>query len=100
MLTLGASGATAWAITSPEDTTVAAVKNTGSSFQLQDAAGNLFSVATAAPSPCQTYSQSLDTMKAWLSMSQSALLTGRTVRIYFNTCGNGVPYIAGLDLDK
>jgi hypothetical protein len=39
----------------------------------------------------------VDTLKAWQSEAQAALLSGKSVKIYFNVCG-GANYISALDL--
>jgi hypothetical protein len=53
-----------------------------------------------ASSPCAGISAaSADTRKIWLSMGQAALLSGKTVRIYWSKCTGGTtPYITILDL--
>jgi hypothetical protein len=46
----------------------------------------------------------IDTIKTWVSLSQSALLAGKRVRMYYTACKIGttdVPYaITGMDLNK
>jgi hypothetical protein len=50
------------------------------------------------PSGCPG-GQFIDTLKAWTSMAQAALLSGKNVQIYYDTCG-GVNTITALDLIK
>ena len=52
---------------------------------------------TSAGTGCTSNNQTLDTLKVWTSLTQSALLAGKTVRVYFNTC-NGSNFIVGIDL--
>ena len=99
MLALSAPGAKAWAVTSPESTTVGVVEYLPGFLLIQDAAGNNFGAWLASPAGCTANNQTIDTVKSWLSMGQSALLSGKTVRIYFNVCG-GNNFIAGFDIDK
>ena len=99
MVALAAGGGNALAITSPESTTVGVVEFLPGSLLIQDAAGNNFTAQLATQSGCTGNNQTIDTIKSWLSLGQAALLSGKTVRIYFNVCG-GANYIAGFDLDK
>jgi hypothetical protein len=92
-------GARAWAVTSPETTTLGVVEYSSGNLLIQDATGNNFFGQLAAGSGCTANNQTIDTLKSWLSMSQAALLAAKNVRIYFNVCG-GINYISTLDLDK
>jgi len=46
---------------------------------------------------CSANSRSVDAQKMFQSISESALLAGKTVNIYYNTCG-GLNYIEAMDL--
>lgn len=51
-------------------------------------------------SPCGGVpAQTIDTQKAWLSLAQSSLLSGKTIRIYFGDC-SATHYITDLVLIK
>jgi hypothetical protein len=89
----------AWAVSSPEFTTVGVVEYSPGTLLVQDAGGNNFFAQLATQGGCTQFNQTIDTIKIWQSMAQSALLAGKAVRIYFNVCGN-VNYIATLDVDK
>lgn len=41
-----------------------------------------------------------DTMKAWTSMAQSAMLAGKTVQITTQNCSNGGIYITTMSINK
>jgi hypothetical protein len=57
--------------------------------------------ALVAASDCTSNNQAPDTVKAWQSLAQGALLAGKTVKVYFNTCGSSPKnYITALDLNK
>jgi hypothetical protein len=92
-------GANAWAVTSPDTTTLNVVEYSSGNLLIQDAAGNNFFAQLATQAGCTANNQSIDTLKSWLSMSQAGLLAAKTVRIYFNVCG-GLNYISTFDLDK
>ena len=38
---------------------------------------------------CGIAANSIDTIKAWQSLAQGALLSGRKIRIYYTDCGTG-----------
>jgi hypothetical protein len=56
-------------------------------------------VAPAGGTTCSGLASNLDTIKVWLSMTQTALLAGKTVLLYFNTCSS-VPLISAIDLNR
>jgi hypothetical protein len=60
-------------------------------------AGNYMGVLSAV-SGCSANNQTIDTLKAWQALAQSALLSGKNLRIYFTSC-NGVLYISTVDLN-
>jgi hypothetical protein len=99
VLSLSVGGAKAWAITSPETTTVGVVEYLPGSLLIQDAAGNNFGALLSSPAGCTANNQTIDTLKMWQSMGQAALLAAKTVKIYFNVCG-GNNFLAGFDIDK
>ena len=78
-------------------TTVNAVEYFSDSLLIQLSTGVNYVGVTSAVSGCTGNNQSLDTLKLWTSMAQSALLSGKRLRIYFTTCSN-ISYINGLDL--
>ena len=59
---------------------------------------------TSASSPCAGVAGSnIDTVKLWASLAQSALLAGKSMRIYYNDCtvsGVTTHYIGDLVLQK
>jgi hypothetical protein len=106
ILAVGVRGAIAWAVTSPESTTVGIIEYLPGMLLVQDAAGNNFGAYLSSPpgtSPppnyCTGNNQTIDTLKEWLSMAQAALLSGKNVTIYSTVCG-GNTFLSGLDLDK
>jgi hypothetical protein len=109
LLALGIRGATAWAVTSPESTTVGIIEYLPGMLLVQDVAGNNFGAWLVTPNgtdsmghsvDCSGYNQTIDTLKEWLSMSQAALLSGKNVTIYSATCGTNIVVLTGIDLDK
>jgi len=46
---------------------------------------------------CTTYNQTIDTLKNWTSISQAALLSGKSVKLYYTVCG-GQNYITTIDI--
>lgn len=50
------------------------------------------STATNGIADCSPYGRSQETIRTWLSLSQSALLSGKKLTIAFGTC-NGVNFI-------
>ena len=80
-------------------TTVSAVEYNGVPSQLliQLTGGVNYIGAVSAGAGCTANNQSVDTLKTWTSMGQSALLSGKKLKIYFNTCG-GVNYISTVDI--
>ncbi len=52
-------------------------------------------------SPCGTVAPSTDLVKTWTSLSQAALLSGKTVVVYWDDCsGSGTKYITGITLNQ
>lgn len=64
---------------------------------VQLAGGTNYYGVLNAKAGCTAYNQNEDTLKAWQSMSQAALLSGKKLNIYFTACG-GVNYITVMDL--
>jgi hypothetical protein len=78
--------------------TVTIVEYVPGSLLVQSAGANYFGQLNTQ-SGCTSNNQSVDTLRAWQNLAQAALLSGKSMRIFFNTCG-GVNYIAGLDLNN
>jgi len=94
----------AWALaaTSPTDGTVNVVEVGPGSVLVQVQSGstgtNFYAQLT---SPCSAVpSNTPDTLKMYVSLAQAAVLSGKTVRIYWTACSDGTPYIGGMDLNK
>lgn len=51
---------------------------------------------TGTPNACPN--SSLETLKAWMSLAQSAYLAGREVKIFYDTCGTTTNYINKVQL--
>lgn len=66
-------------------------------IQLSDGVNYLGQLTTQAG--CTANNQSADTLKAWTSLAQTALLSGKLVNVYFNTC-NGTNYVVAVDLKQ
>jgi hypothetical protein len=63
--------------------------------------GNNFAqTSSVIPSSCSSLAQNLDTIKAWVSLAQAALLAGKNVNIYSQRCpsSGGLDYITAIDL--
>ena len=69
----------------------------GSTLLIQLPGGANYYAVTSAGTGCTSSNQTMDTIKAWTSMTQSALLAGKQVRVYFSTC-NGTNFVVGIDL--
>jgi hypothetical protein len=69
-------------------TQVEAIGATGfPSFMVNCASVN-YSVFVTAPSGCSTGdNRSIDAVKIWLSLAQASLLSGKSLQIYYDTCG-------------
>ena len=78
-------------------TTVNAVEYSSGQLLIQLSTGVNYIGTTGAPAGCTSFNQSVDTLKAWTSMAQSALLSGKRLKVYFTTCSS-VPYIQTLDI--
>lgn len=65
-------------------------------LQLAGSGTNYVGVLTAGAG-CTANNQTADTLKAWLSIAQASLLSGKNVLIYYNVCG-GSNYIAAIDI--
>lgn len=92
-------GTNAWAVASPESTTVGVIEYFSGTLIVQDASGVNFYGQLGTQTGCTANNQTLDTLKIWLSLGQAALLSGKNVKIYFATCG-GINYISAFDLDR
>lgn len=60
---------------------------------------------TALPSQCASTAGAaavtIDTLKTWQSLGQSALLAGKTIRVYFVNCApSSTNIVTALDLNK
>jgi hypothetical protein len=77
--------------------TVNAVEYTNGMLLIQLSTGQNYHAVTSAVSGCTANNQSLDTLKVWASMAQSALLSGKRLKIYFTACSS-FSYINTLDL--
>jgi len=87
LLAVGASATPASAdIATNASGTVNQVEYTANLLMLQLPNGNNYVGSTTAPGCNSSYAASLDSLKMWLSIGQSALLSGRTIKIYYNWC--------------
>ena len=59
--------------------------------------GSNFVGKIGAGGACAAYDVNADTIKAWLSISQSAFLSGKRLLIYYTACG-GENRIQGIDI--
>ncbi len=67
-------------------------------IQLNTANGVVnYVAATTPPSNCSSYARPLDTQKMFMSLAQAALLSGKTMVIYYTNC-NTVNYITTVDI--
>jgi hypothetical protein len=73
---------------------------------IQLVGGINYQAMKTAPGDCSNYSRSVDTLRAWQSLAQSALLAGKSLRIYYDSCdpdGTGaqtpINFIVELDLN-
>jgi|SRR4051812_33826788 hypothetical protein len=83
---------------SPTDGKIATVEYYPGTLLIQMAGVNYLAQLTTQ-SGCTANNQSIDTLKIWHSMAQTALLAGKTTRIYFNVC-SGVNYISVIDVNQ
>jgi hypothetical protein len=67
------------------------------SLLIQSAGVNYYAQLSPG-APCAANNKTADTLKAWQSLGQAALLSGKTVRIYYASC-NGFRFITALDLN-
>jgi flagellum-specific peptidoglycan hydrolase FlgJ len=79
------------------DSTVTIVEYTQGTLLVQVATGANFYAQLSAPAPC--VSVTIDTIKAWQSLAQAALLSGKGVRI-FSQAGTCTTSISTIDLNK
>jgi len=75
--------------------TVNAVEYGNNFLLIQLSNGTNYIGSTSAPSGC--VSGNIDTLKIWTSQAQSALLSGKRLKIYYDTCSS-TPYISGVDI--
>lgn len=95
--TLAIASASASALaSSPTTATCQLVKVSAGTLVIQ-IPGNVSYYAQLNAVGCTTNNQSADTLKAWTSLAQAALVSGKSLQIYFNVCG-GINYISALDL--
>jgi hypothetical protein len=78
-------------------TTLGAVEFSQGTLLVQTAAGSNYVSMLTAGVGCTAHNKNIDTLKSWLSMGQAALLSGKTVKIYFTACG-GSNYISTFDI--
>jgi uncharacterized membrane protein YjfL (UPF0719 family) len=78
-------------------TTVNSLEYGWGNLLIQLSTGQNYLGVTSAVGGCTANNQSVDTLKVWASMAQSALLSGKRLKIYFTTCSN-TAYINGVDL--
>jgi hypothetical protein len=62
-----------------------------------DGGENYYGVLDANGTECDWNNQTVDTLKAWQSLAQAALLSGKKLLIYSNFCGDR-NYISAVDL--
>jgi len=56
---------------------------------------------TSAPAGCPTWAQTADTLKLYSAMAQSAMLSGKQLRITYNLCAaSGVKHIDHMEIFK
>jgi|SRR6187551_1071282 len=79
------------------DNTVSLIEYQPDVLVVQLTGGANFHAFKTAPTGCN--SRSIDTIKAWQSLAQSALLAGKKVRIYYTVC-NSQNMIDIIDLNK
>jgi hypothetical protein len=59
--------------------------------------GTNYNGVLSAASGCTGNNQNADTLKAWTSLAQAALLSGKSLKIYYTPCA-GTNYINTMDL--
>jgi hypothetical protein len=91
----------AFAASSIAQDTVNVIEYTqGGSFALLVQLNNGVNYTAFLTSPgCNLPALTIDTVKAWQSLAQSALLAGKKLKVYFNVCG-GANVIETIDLLK
>lgn len=72
--------------------------DTGGSLAIHCSNTNTWFFAKKALSGCTAVS--VDTLKAWLSMAQAAILAGKTLTIDFTSCGGTATEFTWLQLNK
>jgi hypothetical protein len=77
--------------------TVSIVEFSPGTLLVQSAGVNYYAQLTTGAG-CTQYNRTADTLKAWQSLAQAALLSGKTVRIYYATCNN-FRFITAFDLN-
>ena len=75
--------------------TVNAVEYANTQLLIQLSTGNNYIAVPSAPSGCT--SATADSKKIWASQAQSALLSGKRLKIYYTICSS-VPYIDAVDI--
>lgn len=58
-----------------------------------------YAAQSTPPSACAAYARNVDTQKIWANLAQAALLSGKSVRIYYDVC-SGSNIIGDLVLIK
>lgn len=86
------------AAASPINGSVSVVEYAPGSLLVQVAAVN-YMAQLNTQAGCTANNQTIDTIKAYQSLAQAALLAGKNVRIYFAVC-NSVNYITTFDLNS
>jgi hypothetical protein len=72
---------------------------TVSNYMLIQVSGVNYIAPQTATAPCAANVKSSETIKNWLSLSQSALLSGKKIVLNFATC-NGVNFISTIQLKR
>jgi hypothetical protein len=84
------------AVTAP--TSVGIIEYYGGTLLVQLNGVNFYG-QLATQAACTTNNQTIDTLKAWQSLAQAALLSGKQLKIYYNVCGS-TNYITAMDLNQ
>lgn len=101
MLVLGTTALPAFADTPGNTTnTVSILEYNTTGLTLQLATGTNYLATMNAQAGCTAYNTSIEAIKSWQALAQGALLSGKTVRVYYTQCSaNGLRYITTLDLN-
>jgi hypothetical protein len=105
VVALGAISVPAFAVTNPNVSRVALIAFNGptsvlgitNSLIIQAPDGTNFYATMNAGGGCTNNNLNVDAVKIYQALAESALLSGKNVRIAFNVCG-GINYIYSMDL--